>query len=81
MSWGVVIISIVLACFFHGEIIGKLFMFLAFINIMCSLFGTYIPFSRLIVEVSNFISVIIMIGLGALFIFTSGSNKKDRESN
>lgn len=81
MSWGIVIISIVLACFFHGELIGKLLMFLAFISIMCSLFGAYIPFSKLIVEASNFISVMVMIGLGALFIFTSGSNKKDSQSN
>lgn len=56
-------------------------MFLAFISIMCSLFGAYIPFSLRIVEVSNFISVMIMIGLGALVIFLSGNNKKDSENN
>lgn len=51
-------------------------MFLAFISIMCGFFGAYISFSTLILEILNFISVMIMIGLGALLIFTSGSNKK-----
>lgn len=81
MSWGIIIISIILACFFHGEVVGRIFMFLAFISVMCSLFGSYIPFADIIIEGANFISVMIMIGLGAIFIFIPTNNQKDSKNN